>query len=522
MDSCWFLHSKFHRPHPVGFEFRAGVVSRCGFDTSSRTWPDPARSDRLDDGCVGKSGRRGFSDPEEYTMTPPRISSAQPTFLQSDRPLARAIRPIIRFSHIEAAGGIVLVIATLVALIWANSPWKHAYESLWSTGVRFEVGSVSFSEDVGHVVNDLLMAVFFFVVGMEIKRELVTGELRDRRAVALPAMAALGGMVVPAAIYLAFNAGGPGSHGWGVPMATDIAFTLGVVALLGPRVPPAVKILLLTLAIVDDIGAIVVIAVFYTAQVEFRFVAAAAVIAGVVWIMHRAQIVYPVMYVVAGLALWLAVYESGIHATIAGVVMGLLTPARPAQTELEAEQLVDVLDNVADIQADQVRATAILIRGSVSACDRLIDSLHPWTSYLIVPVFALANAGIPLSSEAISSPSAVLAGVAVALVVGKFVGVSAFSWIAVRLGIGRLPDGVRWGHVLGVAAVAGIGFTVSLFIAGLAFDDPALRTDAKIGTLLASLVAAAVGTIVLVIVGRSAPTTITDTGVLDAELDDVV
>ena len=454
-------------------------------------------------------------------MTPPRISSARPNFLQSGRPLARAVRPIIRFSHIEAAGGIVLVFATLVALIWANSPWKHTYESLWSTGIRFEVGSYSFSEDLGHVVNDLLMAVFFFVVGMEIKRELVTGELRDRRAVALPAMAALGGMVVPASIYLAFNTGGAGSHGWGIPMATDIAFALGVVALLGSRVPPAVKILLLTIAIVDDIGAIMVIAIFYTDQVEFRFVLAAAVIAGAVWIMHRAQIVYPVMYVVAGLALWLAVYESGIHATIAGVVMGLLTPARPAQPELESEQLVNVLDKSEDVRTAEVRATAILIRGSVSACDRLIDSLHPWTSYLIVPVFALANAGISLTSEAISSPSAVLAGVAVALVVGKFVGVAAFSWIAVRLGFGRLPDGVRWGHVLGVAAVAGIGFTVSLFIAGLAFDDPALQTDAKIGTLLASVLAAAAGAMILVIVGRSAPTMITDTDVPDAEFDDV-
>ncbi|MEO6159359.1 MAG: Na+/H+ antiporter NhaA [Ilumatobacteraceae bacterium] len=437
-------------------------------------------------------------------MTAHQISSAQPTFLQSDRKLARAVRPFIRFSQIEAAGGIVLVVATLVALVWANSPWKHSYEVLWSTKIRFEVGSYAFAEDLGHVVNDLLMAVFFFVVGMEIKRELVTGELRDRRAVALPAMAALGGMIVPALIYLAFNAGGDGVHGWGIPMATDIAFALGVVALLGTRVPPAVKILLLTLAIVDDIGAIAVIAVFYTDHVDFRFVAAAVVISAGVWIMHRARIVYPPMYVVAGLALWIAVYESGIHATIAGVVMGLLTPARPAQTELEAEELVNVLETGDDIKADDVRATAILIRGSVSACDRLIDSLHPWTSYLIVPIFALANAGIILTSDAVSSPSAVLAGVAVALVVGKFVGVATFSWISVRSGLGRLPDGVRWGHVIGVAAVAGIGFTVSLFIAGLAFDHPGLQTDAKIGTLLASIIAAAVGATILSIVGRTA------------------
>jgi len=426
-------------------------------------------------------------------VTAPQISSAQPTFLQSDRPLARAVRPFVRFSNVEAAGGIVLVAATVVALVWANSPWKDGYDSLWSTNVRFEFGSYAFDEDLRHVVNDLLMAMFFFVVGMEIKRELVTGELRDRRAIALPAMAAMGGMVVPAAIYLAFNAGGVGSKGWGIPMATDIAFALGVVALLGSRVPTTVKVLLLTLAIVDDIGAIVVIAIFYTERVELRFIVAAVVISALVAVMHRSRIVYPPLIAIAGFALWLAVFESGVHATIAGVVMGLLTPARPAQPELEAEELVDVLQNDDDIRADEVRTTATLIRGSVSACDRLIDALHPWTSYLIVPTFSLANAGIVLSAGALTSPSAVLGGVAVALIVGKFIGVTSFSWMAVRLGLGRLPEGARWGHIMGVGAVAGIGFTVSLFITGLAFSDVALQDDAKIGILVASVIAALAG-----------------------------
>lgn len=430
-------------------------------------------------------------------MTTPQIPSAQPTFLQSDRPLAKAVRPFVRFSHVEAAGGIVLVVATAVALVWANSPWKAGYASLWSTNVRFEFGSYVFDEHLRQVVNDLLMALFFFVAGMEIKRELVAGELRDRRAVALPAMAALGGMVVPAMIYLAFNAGGVGAKGWGIPMATDIAFALGVVALLGRRVPPAVKVMLLTLAIVDDIGAIVVIAVFYTERVELRFVVAAVVIAAGVAVMHRSRIVYPPLIAVAGLALWLCVFESGVHATIAGVIMGLLTPAGPAQSELEADELVEVLRSGNDVRADEVRATATLIRGSVSACDRLIDALHPWTSYLIVPIFALANAGIVLSSEALTSPSVVLGGVAVALVLGKFVGITVFSWVAVRLGLGRLPDGVGWGHIMGVGAVAGIGFTVSLFITGLAFADATLQDDAKIGILVASITAALVGAAVL-------------------------
>ncbi len=435
-------------------------------------------------------------------MTAPQVASAQPTFLQSDRTLARAVRPFIRFSHIEAAGGIVLVAATVVALVWANSPWKAGYESLWATNVRFEFGSYVFDDDLGHVVNDLLMAVFFFVVGMEIKRELVVGELRDRRAVALPAMAALGGMVVPAVIFLAFNVGGDGAQGWGIPMATDIAFALGIVALLGSRVPSAVKVLLLTLAIVDDIGAIVVIAVFYTDRVEFKFVIAAAVITTGVVLMHQARVVYAPLIAVAGFALWLAVYESGVHATIAGVIMGLLTPARPIQSDLEAEELVNVLENDDDIRADEVRATATLIRGSVSACDRLIDGLHPWTSYLIVPIFALANAGIVLSTGSITSPSSVIIGVAVALVAGKFIGVTLFSWIAVRLGFGRLPDGARWGHVMGVGAVAGIGFTVSLFITGLAFDDTTIQDDAKIGVLVASIIAALFGAVIFSAVAR--------------------
>jgi NhaA family Na+:H+ antiporter len=437
-------------------------------------------------------------------MAVPPVPSARPTFLQSDRVLARAAQPFVRFLHIEAAGGILLVAATVAALVWANSPWQASYESFWSTNVRIEAGSYLFETDLGHLVNDLLMAIFFFVVGMEIKRELIVGELRERRSVALPAMAALGGMIIPALIYLAFNAGGDGADGWGIPMATDIAFALGVVTLLGPRVPASVKVLLLTLAIVDDIGAIAVIAVFYTDDLEPVMVLAAMTIAALMALMHRVHVIYSPLLVAVGIALWLAVYESGVHATIAGVIMGLLTPARPIQTELEAEEIVDVLENRADLRVDDVRAVATLIRGSVSPCDRLIDALHPWTSFVIVPVFALANAGISLSTEAISGPSTVLTGVAVALVVGKIVGVASFSWLAVRLRLGRLPDGARWSQIIGVGAVAGIGFTVSLFITGLAFDSQELQDDAKIGTLIASVVAAGGGAVILGLAGRAA------------------
>jgi NhaA family Na+:H+ antiporter len=389
----------------------------------------------------------------------------------AQRLLARAAQPFVRFLRVEAAGGILLVAATIAALVWANSPWKASYESFWSTTVRVEVGSYVFDEDLLHVVNDLLMAVFFFVVGMEIKRELVVGELRDRRAVALPAMAALGGMVVPALIYLAFNAGGAGADGWGIPMATDIAFALGVVVLLGDRVPISVKVLLLTLAIVDDLGAITVIAIFYTDDLRPWLLLVAAGLAVFVGLMHRVHVVAPVAFVAAGSALWLAVYESGVHATIAGVVLGLLTPATS-------------------------------VDGSVPACERLTDMLHPWTSYVIVPIFALANAGIPLSIGLFTDPSPVLAGVAIGLVIGKLVGVLLFSWLAVRVGFARLPSGAGWRHVVGVGGVAGIGFTVALFITGLAFDSPALQDEAKAGTLVASVVAAASGATVFALAAR--------------------
>jgi Na+:H+ antiporter, NhaA family len=427
------------------------------------------------------------------------IPSASPSFLHSDRRLARVAQPVVRFLDVEAAGGIVLVVAAVSALIWANA-WPGSYGEVWTTELRIVVGNYEFAEDLQHLVNDLLMGLFFFVVGMEVKRELVHGELRDPRAVAVPVLAAVGGMLVPALIYTAINAGGAGTDGWGIPMATDIAFALGVVALLGSRVPASVKVLVLTLAIVDDIGAIVVIAVFYASDVEPRFLLVAAGIAAVVALAHRVEVTSPAVFLGLGLLLWLMVYESGVHATIAGVVMGLLTPAHARQTELEADEVVDVLANREDVHASDVRQAAWAIRGSVSACDRLIEALHPWTSYLVVPIFALANAGIELSGAALTKPSAVFTGVLVGLVVGKLVGVTAFCWLAVRTGLGRLPAGVRWGHVVGIATVAGIGFTVSLFVTGLAFDDLALQEDAKLGTFSASIVAAVAGWAVFALV----------------------
>jgi Na+:H+ antiporter, NhaA family len=439
-------------------------------------------------------------------MAESTIPTARATFLHSDRALARAAQPVVRFLRIEAAGGILLLVATVVALVWANSAWQDGYESFWATSVELEVGSYRFEEDLAHLVNDLLMALFFFVVGMEIKREMVVGELRDRRSIALPALAALGGMVVPAAIFAAVNAGGAGASGWGIPMATDIAFALGVVALVGDRVPPSVKVLLLTLAIVDDLGAIAVIAVFYADSIDARWLVVALAVVLLMAVMRRIEVTYTPVLVAMGATLWLAVYESGVHATIAGVAMGLLTPARPRQTEVEAEAIVDVLENRQELSVEEVRSAAALIKGSVSDCDRLIDALHPWTSFVIVPVFALANAGIVISGDVFADPSAVFVGVSVGLVVGKFIGITLFCWLAVKLRLARLPDGAQWSHIIGVGAVAGIGFTVSLFIAGLAFDDSNLLTEAKVGILVASAVSALGGSLLLRRAGlRSAP-----------------
>jgi len=427
----------------------------------------------------------------------------RPTWLRSDRPLARYLaQPVARFLHVEAAGGIVLAVATAAALVWANSPWQDSYHTFWHTELSIGIGNRVLTEDLEHWINDGLMVLFFFVVGLEIKREWVTGELRDRRAAVLPAMAALGGMVVPAAVYVVVNAGTDNVGGWGIPMATDIAFALGVVAILGSRVPPSLKIFLLTLAIVDDIGAILVIALFYSKSLEPGWLVVAVVVVAAAVLLRRANVRYLPVFVVIGTGLWFALFESGVHATIAGVIMGLLAPAVPFQTEVETQHVVDVLDHRPGISLDDVRAASFLLRESVSVAERVEDLLHPWVSYVVIPIFALANAGITFSSKSFSGDHRLLIGVVLGLLVGKTVGVSAMTWLGVRLGIGRLPPGVGPRHVLGIAVVAGIGFTVALFIAGLAFDDVASQNQAKIGILIASLLAAVIGAGVLLTAGR--------------------
>lgn len=428
---------------------------------------------------------------------PSRHLGPLPTFIGSEQPLARYVaRPVLRFIEREVASGVLLLAATLIALVWANV--GHSYHDVWFTEFEIVVGSWSLELHLEEVVNDGLMTLFFFVVGLEIKRELTVGELCDRRAAALPGIAALGGMVVPALIFIAANRGaGDGAiDGWGVPMATDIAFALGVIALLGSRVSPQLKLFLLTLAIVDDIGAIVVVALFYTSDVDVYWLALAVAALALIRAMAEARVWAIAAYVVIGLFVWYATWRSGVHATIAGVALGLMTPAFPLLGRDEADRIARELPD--DPHPEEISASAFRLRNSVGVAQRLENALHPWTSFLVVPIFALANAGIQIDGDAVAdaASSSITWGIVLGLVLGKPLGVVAFTWIATRFGF-RLPAGVSWRQFIGLGAAAGIGFTVSIFISGLAYEDGAQVQQAKLGILLASFIAAGLALLVL-------------------------
>ena len=423
-----------------------------------------------------------------------------PSYTASSRPLARLVaRPVREFLRVEAAGSLLLLLAAAVALVWANSPWASSYDTLWHTHLVLDVGPLHLDESLQHWVNDALMVIFFFVVGLEIKYELVNGDLRDPRTAALPIIAAVGGMAVPAGLYLALNPpGSAGSAGWGIPMATDIAFAVGVLGILGRRIPSAARLFLLTLAIVDDIGAILVIAVFYTSDLSLGWLAIALGLLAVMAVARTLRIWSTVVYAVLGIGVWFALLESGVHATLAGVAIGLLAPAVPLLKEEVARghARAALRDNVLD--PDELARLRFLLKESVSVVERLQSALHPLSAYVVLPVFALANAGVELGAIGKVFTEPVGLGIILGLVLGKPVGIFLASFAAVRLGLGRLPQGTTWPMVLGLGAVGGIGFTVSIFIAGLSFPGADLLTDeAKIAILLASLLAAVVGVLVL-------------------------
>ena len=402
--------------------------------------------------------------------------------------------PIARFLHVEAAGGGALVLATVVALGLASSPFAEAWLAIWKTPVGFEFGDLRIVHSLKHWISDGLMSLFFFVVGLELKRELVLGELRDPRQAGLPIAAALGGMVVPAALYLLWLGDAEGTRGWGIPMATDIAFVVGCLALLGGRVPHALRVLMLSIAIVDDLGAILVIAVGYTQDLRLAMLGLGVLGLGVVVGLRLIGVRSVGVYGLLGVGIWLCFHESGVHATVAGVALGLLTPSR---SWVGPRLLSDIVARAGDFLSGEERPTAgvlrtveIASREATPPLDRLESALHPWVTFAVIPLFALANASVSIDVDALAHPVAL--AVVVGLVLGKPLGIVAASFLAVRLGLARLPDGVGWPALLGGGALAGIGFTMAIFIASLALEGPLLDV-AKLGILLASLVSAVIG-----------------------------
>jgi Na+:H+ antiporter, NhaA family len=437
--------------------------------------------------------------------------------------LAPLMRPVEAFLSAESAGGIILITAAVIALAWANSPWHESYHHFWHVPVGLGVGSFTHSMSLQHWVNDGLMVVFFVLVGLEIKRELLIGELASLRRATLPIAAAIGGMVVPALIYLAFNAGGEGAHGWGIPMATDIAFAVGVLTLVGRTVPTSVKVFLLAVAIVDDLGAVVVIAIFYTNQIHGLALGVAGGILAVLVLLNVLKVHRPAPYVLLGVGLWAATLYSGIHATVAGVLLAFTIPATRQIEELpyvaymrqmlgdfEREANAEP-DLITDDQSHALHAMGVASQGVQTPLARVEHALLKPVAFVIVPLFALANAGVDLTSGGASALTGPITwGVLLGLLVGKPLGVLLASWAVLKAGLAALPEGATWRQLTGVALLCGIGFTMSLFVAGLAFSDAGQLAATKVGIIAASVVSSLVGGAILLRAGgsrRGAPAT---------------
>lgn len=423
----------------------------------------------------------------------------------------RVLSPFENFLARTTSGGIVLISTTVLTLILATWLGSDAMHHVWEQTFGFSVGTTFQLKLSWHMwINDALMALFFLLVGLELKREMLVGELASLKDAGLPVIAAVGGMVMPALIYLAFNAGSVGASGWGIPMATDIAFAVGILVLLSWRIPKNLIIFLTALAIADDLGAVLVIALFYTESLNTAALMAAGGLLAILCLFNRGGIRHPLPYAIVGGVMWYAVFLSGIHATVAGVLLAMTIPARAAFTPEQFDQRIKQLltsfsaerqsDHSDDPLSNHRMSTIAegMERASTqvqSPLQRLEHSLSPWVTFLIIPLFALSNAGIDLSAirwgDALSQP--VTLGVLLGLVLGKFAGISLFSWFAIKLGLGHLPQGVSWKQLTGAACLGGIGFTMSLFISQLAFKDPLLMEQAKLGILLASLIAALLG-----------------------------
>lgn len=423
-------------------------------------------------------------------------------------PRSRALSVLSRsfrdFTTSSTAGGVILLAVTVAALAWANSAAAASYFALWETNVSLSFGGFSLVKTLHHWINDGLMVIFFFMVGLEIKREIAVGELASFKKALLPILAAVGGMAGPALVYLAFNAGTSAAHGWGIPMATDIAFALGVLALAGDRVPPALKVFLAALAIVDDMGAVLVIALFYTSELSLTMLAAGAGILALLFIANRMNVRSTAVYLLLGIALWFCFLKSGVHATVAGVLLAMMIPVRSRidksdflrETKRAVERLEN--DDASAAENELIHHVAAVTEDAQSPLHRMEHALQPYVAFLIMPVFAFANAGVALQGDiAASLVSPVALGVALGLIVGKQAGIFGTTWLAVRTGVAVLPSGVSWPMIYALTWLCAIGFTMALFIAGLAFTDPAAMDVAKIAILAASTVAGAVGMVLV-------------------------
>ncbi|MFT3785861.1 MAG: Na+/H+ antiporter NhaA [Tepidisphaeraceae bacterium] len=419
------------------------------------------------------------------------------------------LRPVHAFLASETAGGLVLMACAALALVWANV-WPHAYDHLWHAKASASIGPWGLTMSVAHWINDGLMVVFFLLVGLEIKREVLLGELASMQKSALPVAAALGGMLVPAGIYALLNLGGPGAHGWGVPMATDIAFAVGVLALVGRRVPTSLKIFLLAIAIVDDLGAVIVIALFYTSQINGTALAVAGGFLALLILLNVLRVHRATPYLILGVGLWLATLASGIHATIAGVLLAFTIPATRSVEELPfiefarkaldrfARDATETPDKLTHTQAHALHSLERAAASVQPPLARVEHALLTPVNFVIVPLFALANAGVHLSGDlASTAKSSVTLGVFLGLLVGKPIGVLAMSWLAIKLGFGKLPADATWKQMTGIGVLCGIGFTMALFVGGLAFGEAEGLTQAKIGIVGASVLAGIGGALLL-------------------------
>src|ERR687893_631646 len=427
------------------------------------------------------------------------------------RPVEKIVRPFQEFANRASSSGVLLIAAAIVALVWANSPWGESYTGLWGTKFSIGLGSFSIEEDLTHWINDGLMAVFFLVVGLEIKREILVGELSSPRRAALPIAAAIGGAVLPALIYVVITFGTEGVSGWGIPMATDIAFALGVLALLGERAPLGLKVFMTALAIVDDIVAVMVIALFYTSDVSWGALAVGAAFLVALVAANLAGVGKLLPYALLGTGLWLCFLQSGVHATIAGVLLAMTVPASSyidtGEFLKRSRGLLDRFERAGErgdhvLSNEERQAVLHALNDTTEELEpplqEMEHALHPWVVFLIMPLFALVNAGVPLGGDLSETlTSSVALGIVAGLVVGKQLGVTVFAWLAVKSGLSGLPEGVTWRHVYGAGWLAGIGFTMSLFISDLAFASGSLLDTAKLGILVASLIAGLVGWIIL-------------------------